>query len=184
MVSMRMQLAEEDRPPATLTIDEYLSSIWRPDCDFVDGGTEERNVGKLDHSIMVGALLWMLFDTQKPWRVLPLPSLRIRVSPTRVRVADVCIIGRGSPEEQVLTHPPLAVIEVIDDEDLFSATMEKLDDYLRFGIEHIWIIDPEARVVHRYTGTGLEEVKGGELVVPGTAVRIKLDEMFAELDRP
>ena len=59
----------------------------------------------------------------------------------------------------------------------------KAAEYREFGVEHIWIIDPEARVVHRYTGAGLEEVKTGELVVAGTAIRVVLAEMFAELDR-
>jgi hypothetical protein len=50
-------------------------------------------------------------------------------------------------------------------------------------VEHVWVIDPEARIVYRYTGTGLEEVQTGELRVTGTAVRVVLSEMFAELDR-
>jgi Uma2 family endonuclease len=44
------------------------------------------------------------------------------------------------------THPPLAIFEVLDEEDRFSATMGKLRDYMQFGIENIWIIDPERRV--------------------------------------
>jgi Uma2 family endonuclease len=181
---MRLELAEEDTPPATVSMKEYLARVWRPDCDFVDGRTEDRNVGKLDHSVMVGALLWMLTDPEKPWRVLPLPSLRMRVSATRVRVADVCIVRRESPDEQILTHPPLAVIEVIDDEDRFSATVEKLDDYLQFGIENIWTVHPRMRQLCRYISIGLEKVVSGEVDIPDTPIRLNVKSLFAELDRP
>jgi Uma2 family endonuclease len=180
---MKSQLAEEDRPPATLTLEEYSSSLWRPDCDFVDGRSEERNVGTFAHSSIVSALLWMLAERREPWSISALPSLRVRVSPTRVRVPDICVIARSSPREQVLTHPPLAIIEVLEEEDRFSITMEKLADFERFGIQFIWIIDPEPRIAYRYTSVGLEEMQSGELTVPGTPVRVVLSEMFAELDR-
>jgi Uma2 family endonuclease len=117
------------------------------------------------------------------WSVLPLPSLRIRVSPTRVRVPDVCVIQRGSGQEQILTHPPLAVIEVLDDEDRFCAQIEKFADFERFGVEHIWAIDPERRRAYRFKDWGLENVVNGELTVPETPIRVVLSEVFAELDR-
>jgi Uma2 family endonuclease len=159
---MKPQLAEDDRPPATLSLDEYLSSSFSPDCDFVDGRAEERNVGTFDHSRMVTSLIWMLADRREPWSVMALPSLRMRVGPTPVRVPDLCVIERGGPREQVLTYPPLAVIEVLDEEDRFSATMEKLDDYLRFGIENVWVVDPERRSAHTATRAGLHLVQSSE----------------------
>src|SRR5271157_4033850 len=117
---MKPQLAEDDRPPAELTLEEYLHSNWRPDCDFVDGRSEERNVGTWNHSRTLTFLICTIGRDEEPWTVMALPSLRMRVSPTRVRVSDVCVIQRGCPEEQVLTHPPLAVIEILDEEDRFS----------------------------------------------------------------
>ena len=95
----------------------------------MDGRSEERNVGAFDLSRMVTSLIWMPADRREPWRAMALPSPRMRVSPTRVRVPDLCAMGRGSPREQVLTHPPLIAIEILDEEDRFSAAMEKLDDY-------------------------------------------------------
>ena len=181
--AMEPELAEDDRPPKTLTIEEYYRHVWRPDCDFVDGRSEERNLGTYPHATTVTALLWLLSDKQKPWRVMPLPSLRVRVSPTRVRVPDACVIERGAPDEQVLTHPPLAVIEVLEEEDRFAATMEKLGDFEQFGVGWIWVIDPRGRKVMRYFGGGLELVRDAEFAVPGTPVRVALSELFAELDR-
>jgi Uma2 family endonuclease len=60
---------------------------------------------------------------------------------------------------------------------------EKAAQYRTFGIENIWIIDPEPRIAYSYTSAGLEEIQTGELVVPETTIRVVLGEMFAELDR-
>jgi len=58
----------------------------------------------------------------------------------------------------------------------------KAAEYRDFGIEKIWIIDPTARMVYRYTGAALDELKTGELQVASTPIRIVISEMFGELD--
>jgi len=38
-------------PSRTLvSVEEYLHTSYRPDCDYVDGDIVERNFGELDHS--------------------------------------------------------------------------------------------------------------------------------------
>ena len=181
---MKVELAESDRPPAFLTLEEYFSNYWGPDCDFVDGRSVDRNVGAFDHSCVVTALIWILSGKQlAPQRFLPLPSVRTRVSATRIRVPDVCVIERGGPRERILSSPPLAVIEVLDEEDRFSPMMEKLDDYWRFGVENIWLIDPKTRRAWTADRAGLHLVQNGELTVAGTPIRVVLSELFVELDR-
>jgi len=60
---------------------------------------------------------------------------------------------------------------------------EKAAEYRAFGVENIWIIDPEPRIAYRYVDNALQEVKEAELGVGGTSIRVVLSEMFAELDR-
>ena len=43
-----------------------------------------------------------------------------RVAEQRVRITDVCPVSRSQPVEQVLTKPPLAVIEILSPEDSIS----------------------------------------------------------------
>jgi hypothetical protein len=45
------------------------------------------------------------------------------------------------------------------------------------------MIDPEPRIACCYAEAALEKVRGGELTVPGTPIRVVLSEMFAEPDR-
>jgi Uma2 family endonuclease len=62
-----------------------------------------------------------------------------------------------------------------------SRFQDRIEDYLAFGVENIWIIDPESRTA--YTASGLHPVRTNELVVPETPIRVVLSELFAELDR-
>ena len=64
-----------------------------------------------------------------------------------------------------------------------SRFQDRIEDYLAFGVENIWIIDPESRTAYTATAGGLHPVRTNELVVPETPIRVVLSELFAELDR-
>jgi Uma2 family endonuclease len=75
------------------------------------------------------------------------------------------------------------VIEIQSPEDTLRRTAAKTAEYLAFGIEHVWVIDPAARVAYRGTANGLELVRTGEVTVADSPIRIVLADLFAELDR-
>ena len=33
-----------------ISLDQYLSTTYRPDCDYIDGELQQRTQGKFDHS--------------------------------------------------------------------------------------------------------------------------------------
>ncbi|MGD0797599.1 MAG: hypothetical protein ABR910_07730 [Acidobacteriaceae bacterium] len=70
-------LSEDDRAPATMTVDQYLSSMFHPDCDFVDGRIEERNVGEYEHSRVQGMLIRIFSNNEREWRVVTTPECRL-----------------------------------------------------------------------------------------------------------
>src|SRR5882724_7770865 len=103
-------------PTTLVSVDEYLSSVYEPECDYVDGEIEDRNVGEKDHSKLQ-------FRIQMLLGAIPgisiFPKVRIRVSPTRFRVPDVAVY-LTEPEEQVFTTPPFLVVEILSPEDRWS----------------------------------------------------------------
>ncbi len=165
------------------TVREYLRTSWSPDREFVDGRIEERNLGEKEHSILQRYLTFLFMLKRDEWGVEVFPELRTQTQATRFRVPDVLVIRSSDAFERYITRPPLIAIEILSPEDTLAAMRAKAAEYRGFGVEHIWIIDPEPRLVYRYTGTGLEEAKAGDLTVPGTPIRVVLNEMFAELDR-
>jgi len=166
-----------------VTVEEYLSTVYEPECDYVDGQIEERNVGEYDHSLLQALLAHIFMTNRSQWGVLPLTELRTQVRLTRFRCPDVLVLRADTPREQVLTHPPLIAIEILSPEDRLSRFRVKIDDYVAFGVENIWIIDPATRTAMTADRFGLHPVETGELAVAGTPIRVDLSELFAELDR-
>ncbi len=165
------------------TVREYLRTSWSPDREFVDGHIEERNLGEKEHSILQRFLTVLFAIRRAEWGVEVFPELRTQTRDTRFRVPDVLVVRAGEKFERYLDQPPLIAIEILSPEDTLRAMRAKAAEYRTFGVEHIWIIDPEPRIAYRYAEAALEEVRSGELTVPGTPIRVVLSEMFAELDR-
>jgi Uma2 family endonuclease len=165
------------------TVREYLRTSWSPDREFVDGRIEERNLGEKEHSIIQRYLTVLFAIKRAEWGVEVFPELRTQTKARNFRVPDVLVVRAGERFERYVTQPPLIAIEILSPEDTLQAMRSKAAEYRLFGVEHIWTIDPEARIVRRYVEGGLDEVLDGELAVPETPIRVVLSEMFAELDR-
>jgi len=168
-------------PRATLvSIEEYLSSSYEPDCDYVDGVLEERNLGEYDHSNLQAALVTYLRNRARAWKVRVVVEQRIRVSATRVRVPDVCVILRDREIEQVPSKPPLVCIEVLSPEDRWPRVEKRIQDFLAMGVERVWVFDPKRGEVFEYTKSGRRKVVEDLLEAPPVSIRIS--ELMAELD--
>jgi len=74
-----------------ISIDEYLQTSFRPDCDFIDGEVRERNVGMRRHSYALGVITSWFIRRRHDLGLEALCALRVRVSASRVRIPDVVV---------------------------------------------------------------------------------------------
>jgi len=108
-------------------IEAYLrASQYEPDAEYVDGRIDERPVGEFDHAAWQIAIIKWFLRHEEEWNIDVLPELRVQTSATRFRVPDVAVLDRSLPVEQVITHPPIAVFEVLSPEDSLDRLRESL----------------------------------------------------------
>ena len=154
--------------PATIlvSVEEYLGTDYSPDCDYVEGKLQERNVGEKDHGKVQKALILYWGPREKELGIWVIAEQRLQAAPARFRVPDVCVVAGAEPGEQILTRPPVLCVEILSPEDRISRVQEKIDDYLRFGVRCVWVIDPKTRRGWMYTPDGIAEVRDGVLRAP------------------
>ena len=163
----------------SVTVDDYLHTSYSPDCDYVDGEVQERNVGELDHAEAQGALVQWFRNHAREWNIRALAELRMRITPTRFRIADVCLIPRDKTADQVLQQPPIVVIEVLSPEDRVSRYQERFADYRQMGVRNIWVVDPQTRRGYDCsTGNWIETTS---FAVEGSPIAVDLTVIFSEL---
>jgi Uma2 family endonuclease len=164
-----------------IALSEYLRTSYRPDREYVDGELQERNVGKTDHARVQALLAAWFVAHEAEWGALVTTEQRVMVAAERVRIPDVTLVRPGALNEDVLTVPPLCVIEILSPDDTYSKTWEKAQDYRRMGIENIWLIDPGTRSGQASISDGWRETV--EFEIPGTPVRLNLADLFGKLDQ-
>jgi len=148
-------------------VEVYLRSSYEPDAEYVDGIIEERPMGEFDHAAWQLAIIKWFLRHEKEWGIRVLPELRVRVAPTRYRVPDVTVLDRSRPIEQIISHPPLAVFEVLSPEDRLQRLKRKLEDYKTMGIAEIWVIDPQDGTFYRYENLQLARSESFALAPKG-----------------
>jgi Uma2 family endonuclease len=161
-----------------IPLSEYLGISYRPDREYVDGEIRERNVGKWEHARLQWLLALWFGTHEKQWGITGSTEQRVRVSANRVRVPDLVVLTAGAQPE-VLTDPPLLVIEILSPDDSYSDTQERAQDYRAMGVETVWIIDPKTRTGRVCSGT--EWVEASRLEVKGTPLYVDLPEIFSQL---
>ncbi len=163
---------------ALVPVEEYLRTAYRPDCDYVDGEVLERNIGERDHSRIQRELIFLFCNRQEAWNVFVFPEQRVQVSASRFRVPDICVYLGPEPEEQVFSTPPFICIEILSPEDRWERIQQRIDDYIRFGVPHIWVLHPREQRAWAYTPQGSTEIKDGVLRTEEPSMTVPLAEIF------
>ena len=160
----------------TVPLSEYLDTSYHPDCEYVDGQLLERNVGDWDHSRLQMLLSGYLLNHEKQWGILVVPEQRVQVKPTRFRVPDVLVLTRSTPIKAIIDEPPFLCIEILSPRDRVAAMQEKIDDYLSFGVQYVWLIHPGPRRAFVHTSAAIQEVKDG-ILRAGSEICVPLSEL-------
>jgi Uma2 family endonuclease len=169
--------------PALLTLEEYLQTAYHPDCDFVDGHLEERNLGDTRHSLLQMQLGFWFISHRNEWNVRVMSELRTRVSAARVRIPDVSVAyDDAAMKDRIRNVPSLIAIEILSPDDRLDRVKVRLRDFLQMGIPHIWLLDPATRTAQVYDADGLKLVEGMRITIANSPIFLDLNEIFAALD--
>ena len=164
-------------PTAVLVpVSEYLEHTYDPDCEYVEGILQERNVGEISHSDAQGrTYFYVQTKFTGFWSGV---EVRVQVKADRFRIPDVTIVRGAKPTGRIITAPPEVVVEVLSPDDRAVDIMDKIHDYLAFGIPCVWVLDPGTRRAWIHTIDGAREAKDGILSNPAGDITVPLSAIF------
>ena len=166
-----------------LSVEEYLSTTFRPDVDYVDGHIEERNVGEMDHGTLQGVLYAYFLARRIEWNIWPALDTRVQVAARRFRVPDVSVVAFEDRKDQIIRTAPMLCIEILSPEDTLRKMLIRIEDYFAMGVPHVWIFDPQKQNVTVCQPGAVRSVQSeGALLLPGSRVSVELGEVFSIFD--
>ena len=138
-------------------VEEYLDLVFddRPEPDYVDGEVVERALPTPIHS-QIQALLAILFAPLiTRFSLILMSELRVQIEPRRFRVIDFAVYRDERPQGRYATKPAYVAVEIVSPDDRYGKLTHRLEDYLRWGVPHIWLVDPQLKQLSEYSEAGL-----------------------------
>ena len=102
-------------------------------------------------------------------------DVRVRIAEDVIRIPDLAVF-REFPAEPIPTTPPRIVVEIVSPDDKHEELLRKLTEYQAWGVDHIWVVEPELRMLSVYDSRGLLQVVQFEC----GEVHVSAQELFAE----
>lgn len=129
---------------------------------------KQRKLGKVYPADMI----YVLSGEGTDVRVVRKPDISF------VRTADVKTTERSKP----YYRPPDLAIEVISPSEMIEDTRAKLNDYLHFGTQQVWVIYPKTKQVEVYLPDGTSQTYNEDDTLSGGALlpdfKIKIADIF------
>jgi len=157
---------------ALISVEDYLRTSYRPDCDYVDGEIRERNLGESSHGRLQLRIGVWLYPREAKWRIRAMSEVRLQINPRRFRVPDIMVLSSDAPREEIVVTSPLLCIEIMSRRDtLDDLIRNRIQDYFSIGVPVCWVIDPLKRLAWVATPGHLTEatvgiLRAGEIEMP------------------
>ena len=128
-------------------LEEYLTTSYEHDCEWIDGELEERAMPDDDHSAIQAFFIGYFLTMRLELGVRVRGELRVKVAPRRYRISDVALVPSVWPRQAIPDKPPMLCIEILSPDNRMSRMQAKLADYVAMGVGTIWIVDPKRRTL-------------------------------------
>jgi Uma2 family endonuclease len=145
-----------------VTAEQYLHTSFEHDAEFVEGRIVERPLPTWEHSDVQGYLIENLRPMGRRMGFFAVPEQRVRTRPDRFRVPDVCVVTEKPTwpaNRRIVTVPPHLCVEILSPEDTMVETLEKVREYLLFGVPWVWVIDPVTRTGQIHGPAGVTAIE-------------------------
>ena len=111
-------------------------------------------------------------------------GLHVHSEPDTVYVPAMSIFREGKPFGQfdnvIATEIPRIVIDVASSHDRRRDMRLRTTAYMKYGVECVWVINPETRRSFIHTTEGSHEVKDGILRNPAGDLAVPLSAIFGD----
>src|SRR5258708_33319973 len=150
---------------ALITPEQYLATQFEREPELVRGEIAERPLPNLIHGRTQQRLAVHLDGVG-----FCCTEVRMRLTEDLYRIPDVAVFEGSGPTDQVPSSPPLLVADIVSPDDRWNDLLQKLEEYRAWGVQHIWLVEPELKRIHVYDNGSLTQVSQLELPQFGFAV--------------
>ena len=155
---------------ALISPEQYVATHYEWEPEYVRGQLKERPMPDRIHGHIRALLCHLFFSASK--QIGPLLSVRCRLAHDVFRLPDVAVFSKAEPFVLMPVTPPLAVIQVVAEDEKHVDLIERLRDYEQWGVPRIWVVNPCMKA--------LAEWRNGALL-PMYGIEFRLEQLIEGL---
>ena len=160
-----------------VSVDEYLSTSYKPACDYLEGVLRSKPMPTWDHSMVQTRVTQLINLNFTSFRAAA--EVTVRMSPTKYLVPDVVAQVASQIQRPYPTEPVHLCVEVLSPDDRMSDALAKCEEYHAWGVPFVWILDPGvSRAWEFRRGERLHEIPEGGQLTAG-AIAIDANDVFS-----
>ena len=161
---------------ALITPEQYLATQFEREPELVRGEIAERPLPTFQHGNIQLRMGSRLMALQQSYPVFTGVEVRVRLASDLYRIPDISM-WEGAGQRSCPGFCPLLVVEISSPDDRLDAMLQKLEEYRVWGVRHIWLIEPEIKLIHVYDQGSLQQVSRLEL--PLFSFAVTAQQVFA-----
>jgi len=154
-----------------IPVEQYLSTDYEREPEYIHGEIVERPMPNLIHSVIQQFLSVRLHSVGQCC-----PELRLRLAEDLYLEPDLSVFVTSTPTDLVPSTPPDIVVEIVSPDERYPRLLEKLEEYRRWGVRHIWVVEPQMQRFQVYADGSLTSVPQFEVSERGFA--LSASELF------
>jgi Uma2 family endonuclease len=146
-----------------------------------------------EHGVRANYIGYRLSDIVIPaklGRVMVETGYHLTRDPDTVRAPDVSFVRReryeGAPSPRFREGAPDLAVEIVSPGDTLTEILEKVQEYLTYGAQLVWVVEPKTQTVTVYRADGSVQVLrtpsdrlSGEELIPAFSITLK--DLFLNL---
>ena len=150
---------------APISLEQYFDNPTKPASEYICGELFPKAMPTNLHSALQAWITFLLFQALTDGRHRIRTEQNVRLSDHVILIPDICVLREPSKEPGfALTEPPLLCVEILSPSDRFADTEKKCRDYLRWGVDSCWILNPESQEAWLVSTNGFTLIpEGGSL---------------------
>jgi Uma2 family endonuclease len=156
---------------------EALYGDRKPYYEYWYGEVHQKSMPTYLHGILQAVLILLLVRRG----YVPAAEVRLNLSELAHPIPDL-IAHPTALKAAYPTAPFELAIEIMSPTDELSRTVNKAAHYLDWKIQHVWIIDPEARIAYQMSADHPQPIVAAVLTAGPGLAPIALDELWREVD--
>ena len=162
---------------ALITAEQYIAMHFEREPELVHGELVERPLPTFPHGELQLEIGSRLRALRRSYPVHTGAEVRVRIAADLYRIPDIAMWTGPEPPPALPDSPPLLVVEISSPDDRFNDLMQKCAEYQTWGVQHIWLVEPELKRCHVYNNGSLTEV--ARFALPQFSLEILAADLFA-----